>query len=89
VVTTKTDGTIERAAIGITGAAAAPFRANAAERALVGTRGDDKAIAAAAAKAAEGISALADLVASAEYRTHLVTVFTQRALERAVGRAKT
>ena len=82
------DGTIERAAIGITGAAAAPFRAAAAEKTLVGTRGDANAIAAAAAKAADGVDTLADLAASAEYRRHLVTVYAKRALTRAMERAR-
>jgi len=88
VVALKGDGTVERAAIGVTGASAAPFRASAAERALAGTRGDANAIATAAAKAAEGTTALSDLVASAEFRQHLVTVYARRALERATLRAK-
>src|SRR3989454_2485389 len=87
VVTTKADGTIERAAIGVTGAAEAPFRATAAERAITGTKGDAKAIAAAAAKATEGITTLSDLAASSEYRRHLVSVYAKRALERATQRA--
>jgi carbon-monoxide dehydrogenase medium subunit len=88
VVAMKPDGTIERAAIGVTGAAATPYRASAAERALAGTRGDANAIGTAAAKAADGITALADLVASPEYRRHLVTVYAKRALERAVRSAR-
>jgi carbon-monoxide dehydrogenase medium subunit len=88
VVSLKGDGTVERAAIGVTGASAAPFRASAAERALVGSRGDASAIVTAAAKAAEGTTGLADLVASAEFRQHLVTVYARRALELAIERAK-
>ena len=88
VVTAKADGTIERAAIGVTGAAEAPFRATAAERAITGTKGDAKAIAAAAAKATEGITTLSDLAASSEYRRHLVSVYAKRALERATQRAR-
>jgi aerobic carbon-monoxide dehydrogenase medium subunit len=88
VVAIKSDGTIERAAIGVTGAAARPFRATAAERALAGTRGDASAIAAAAAKVADGVTALSDLTASSEFRQHLVAVHARRALERAVERAK-
>ncbi|HEY3127204.1 MAG TPA: xanthine dehydrogenase family protein subunit M [Candidatus Limnocylindria bacterium] len=88
VVGLKGDGTVERAAIGVTGAAAGPFRANAAERALVGTRGDASAIAAAAAKAADGMTLLSDLTASSEFRKQLVIVHTRRALERAVERAR-
>lgn len=88
VVTFKADGTVERAAIGVSGAAAAAYRATAAERALAGTKGDPKAIAEAAAKAADGITALSDLAASAEYRKHLVTVYAKRAIERAIQRAR-
>lgn len=89
VVAIKGDGTIERAAIGVTGAAASPFRASVAERALVGTRGDADAIAAAAAKAADGVTTLSDLTASSEFRRHLVGVYARRALERAMERART
>ena len=88
VVTIKADGTVERAAIGVAGAAANAYRATAAERALTGSKGDAKAIAEAAAKAADGITALADLAASAEYRKHLVTVYAKRAIELAIKRAR-
>lgn len=88
VITIKTDGTVERAAIGVAGAAAAAYRATAAERSLTGSKGDAKAIADAAAKAADGITALSDLAASAEYRKHLVTVHAKRAIERAIQRAR-
>jgi len=88
VVGLKADGTVERAAIGVTGAAAGPFRATAAERAIAGTRGDASAIAAAAAKAADGVTMLSDLTASSEFRKHLVSVHARRALERAVERAR-
>jgi carbon-monoxide dehydrogenase medium subunit len=88
VVTIKADGTIERAAIGVAGAAAAAYRATEAERALAGTKGDGKAVAEAAAKAANGITALSDLAASGEYRKQLVTVYAKRAIERAIQRAR-
>jgi carbon-monoxide dehydrogenase medium subunit len=88
VVTIKADGAVERAAIAVAGAAAAAYRATAAERSLTGTKGDAKAIAEAAAKAANGITVLADLAASADYRKHLVTVYAKRAIERAIQRAR-
>ena len=88
VVTIKSDGTIERAAIAVAGATAAAYRATAAERSLTGTKGDAKAVVDAAAKAADGITALSDLAASAEYRKHLVTVYAKRAIERAIQRAR-
>jgi carbon-monoxide dehydrogenase medium subunit len=88
VVTLESDGTVERAAIAVTGATAAAYRAAEAEKALTGTKGDAKEIANAAAKAAAGITALSDLAASSEYRKHLVAVYAKRAVERAIGRAK-
>lgn len=88
VVTIKSDGSVERAAIAVTGAAAAAYRAAQAEAALTGSKGDAKAIADAAAKAADGITALSDLVASPEYRKHLVTVYAKRAITRALERAR-
>jgi carbon-monoxide dehydrogenase medium subunit len=88
VATVKGDGSVERAAIAVTGAGSSPFRATAAERAIVGTRGDANAVATAAAKAADGVDAISDLVASAEFRRHLVTVYARRALERAIEHAR-
>jgi carbon-monoxide dehydrogenase medium subunit len=88
VVTIKSDGTVDRAAIGVTGAAAGPFRATAAERALAGTRGDANAIAAAVAKVTDGVTTLSDLTASSEFRQHLAQVYARRALERALERAR-
>jgi len=88
VVTLGRDGKVERAAIGVTGAAAVPFRAAAAEKALAGTTGDAASIASAAAKAAEGVKTLSDLVASSEFRRHLLAVYAKRALERALVAAR-
>ena len=88
VATVKGDGSVERAAIAVTGAGPSPFRATIAERAIVGTRGDANAVMAAAAKAADGVDAMSDLVASAEFRRHLVTVYARRALERAIEHAR-
>ena len=88
VVTVAKDGTIERAAIGVTGAADRPFRATAAERALAGTKGDAAAIVAAAARAGEGARLSSDLAASAEFRAQLLTVQTRQALRRAVEAAR-
>lgn len=80
-------GSVRRARIGITGAAAKPSRAASAEAALEGGPATADRIAGAAAKAADGLTCLEDLVASAEYRAHLVTVMARRALEAAVRRA--
>ena len=86
-VTLGADGRVAAAGIGVTGAAGVPSRASAAEAALVGSSGDDAAIAGAAAAASDGISALSDIHASAEYRLHLVRVHTKRALKRAIANA--
>jgi carbon-monoxide dehydrogenase medium subunit len=42
----------------------------------------------AAARATDGVEALADIHASAEYRLHLTRVYTRRALQRAIERAQ-
>ena len=88
VVTRGADGAISKAAIAVIGAAERPFRSGAAEKALLGSRGDAAAVAKAAATAAEGLTALEDLTASATFRTHLVSVFTKRAVTTALERAK-
>ncbi len=88
VVTVAKDGNVERAAIGVTGAAATPYRAAAAEKALTGSKGDGAAVAAAAAKAADGAEMQSDLVASADYRRHLVSVYARRAIGQALARAR-
>ena len=87
VVTRANDGSVTKAAVAVTGAAATPFRASGAEKALQGTRGDAAAVAKAAAAAATGLTALDDIGASARFRTHLVTVFAARAINKALERA--
>ena len=60
--------------------------ASAAEDALTGGYLGDDALAAAAAKAADGQDMLSDLVASADYRTHLCGVILKRAVSNAAER---
>lgn len=88
IVTLDGSGKIASAKIGVTGAAATAYRASAVESALAGQAADEKSIAAATAKAADGIDASSDLFASAEYRAHLVTVTARRAVALAAERAK-
>ena len=83
----RSGGKIVLARIGITGLSNRAFRATAAEKSLEGKSGSDAEIQAAAALATQGVDANSDLHASAEYRTHLATVYTTRALKAALSRA--
>ncbi len=83
-VVERSNGTISKAAIGLTNMGRTPLRAAAVESALAGTAADG--IAAAAAQAAEGTSPPSDTNASADYRRHLATVLVRRAVEEALGR---
>jgi carbon-monoxide dehydrogenase medium subunit len=73
--------------VGITGVAPMPYRARAVEDALHGTPLTAGGVAAASRRATEGITPLSDIHASAEFRTHLAQVYTNRALTRALSRA--
>jgi carbon-monoxide dehydrogenase medium subunit len=72
----------------VTGVGLKAYRAGAAESALKGKSPDAKTVAAAAEHAADGVETNSDLFASGEYRKHLAQVYTRRALETAVSRAK-
>ncbi|MGE5263058.1 MAG: FAD binding domain-containing protein [Acidobacteriota bacterium] len=87
-ITLDTQGVCTKARIGVTGACATVKRASATEAALQGKKLDDATITAAAAQAANGMDCSSDIHASAEYRAHLVTVMTRRAIQAAVARAK-
>jgi aerobic carbon-monoxide dehydrogenase medium subunit len=81
-------GKCQSAGIGITGVSPKAYRAANVESALKGSALDAKTLAAAAAHAADGVDVNSDLYASAEYRKQLASVYTRRALETAVARAK-
>jgi carbon-monoxide dehydrogenase medium subunit len=87
VVTLGGDGRCESARIGVSGVAMKPFRATGAESALAGSAADEESIAAAAEKAAEGVEAISDVHASAEFRVHLTKVHAKRAVRLAISRA--
>lgn len=72
--------------VGITGLSNRAFRAKAVEQALEGKTGSEAEIRSAAALAAQGVEANSDLHASADYRRHLASVYTARALAAALGR---
>ncbi|HVA40594.1 MAG TPA: xanthine dehydrogenase family protein subunit M [Candidatus Binataceae bacterium] len=80
-------GKCQQVHVGVTGLGAKAFRAKAVENALNGKAPDVKAIAEAAAHAADGVDPLADIHASAEFRAELARVYTRRALESAAARA--
>jgi len=74
----------ERASIGITGVSAKAYRPAAVESSLNGATLNEQTIAAAAARAVDGIDTNGDLFASADYRRHLAQVYTRRAIEAAM-----
>ncbi|MGL5809327.1 MAG: FAD binding domain-containing protein [Nocardioides sp.] len=78
-------GTIAEARIGLTNMGATPLRARAVEAALAGAAATEDAVAAACAGAAEGTSPASDLNGDADYRRHLATVLTRRAVLSAMG----
>jgi carbon-monoxide dehydrogenase medium subunit len=73
--------------VGVTGAAAVPWRAVATEAALRGSVVDDQTALGAAALGDDGIDLLDDLHGSAEYRRHVTRGLTRRAILEAAGRA--
>ncbi|HEV7712667.1 MAG TPA: xanthine dehydrogenase family protein subunit M [Asanoa sp.] len=75
----RDNGTISEAKVALTNMGSTPLRATATESALAGADSRE-AIAAAAAHAAEGTRPGDDLSASADYRRHLATVLTRRAV---------
>lgn len=81
-------GKCQSAGVGVTGVSPKAYRAANVENALKGASLDAKSLAAAATHAADGVDVNSDLYASAEYRKQLAAVYTRRALETAVSRAK-
>jgi carbon-monoxide dehydrogenase medium subunit len=85
--TVRVDGdTIAEARVGLANMGPTPLRATAVEQALVGGPPTKEAVGAAAALAAEGTDPPSDLNGSADYRRHLATVITARAVLAAAGR---
>jgi len=81
-------GSIADARIAVFGVAATPLRATAAEEAVRGERASEQLFAAAGQAASGAVEdGLSDIHASAEYRKHLVSVLTKRALAEAASRA--
>ncbi|WP_067442024.1 FAD binding domain-containing protein [Nocardioides jensenii] len=78
-------GTIAEARIGLTNMGSTPLRATTVEQALVGQPATDEAVRRAAESAAEGTNPPSDLNGDADYRRHLATVLTRRAVLAAAG----
>ncbi|CCG05587.1 FAD binding domain-containing protein [Blastococcus saxobsidens] len=81
----RENGRIAEARIGLTNMGPTPLRARQVEEALAGAEATSEAVAAAAAHAAEGTEPSSDLNAQADYRQHLATVLTRRAVSTAAG----
>ena len=80
-------GRVGKAGIGLTAVGPTNLKATEAEQALVGRELDDEAIREAAELAARVAEPKSDLRGSAEYKRHLVRVFTEEGLRRAAALA--
>jgi carbon-monoxide dehydrogenase medium subunit len=78
-------GTIAEARVGLTNMGSTPLRATGVEQALVGKPATDEAVRAAVASVADGTNPPSDLNGGADYRRHLATVLTRRAVLAAAG----
>jgi carbon-monoxide dehydrogenase medium subunit len=79
---------VAQARVALTGVGTKATRAPEAEAVLVGRSADGAAIAAAAARATEGIEMRADAQGDAAYKLQLVRLCAERALKRAAERAR-
>lgn len=78
-------GAIAEARVGLTNMGATPVRASAVEAALVGNQATAEGVRAACELAGEGTEPPSDLNGDADYRRHLATVLTRRAVLTAAG----
>jgi carbon-monoxide dehydrogenase medium subunit len=78
-------GTIAEARVGLTNMGNTPLRATAVEEALVGAQATEDGVREAAGMAADGTNPPADLNGDSDYRRHLATVLTRRAVAKAAG----
>ncbi len=81
------NGTIERAGIGLTSVGLTNIQATDAEASLAGAAPGEDAFAQAAALAAAAANPTTDVRGSAEYKRHVVEVFVRRGLARAMEMA--
>ena len=87
VVELDGSGTLSSVAIGITGVGNHAFRAAKTEAELKGQKPAADTLKKASEKASDGVLALDDIHASADYRLDLARIFARRALEEAIKRA--
>jgi carbon-monoxide dehydrogenase medium subunit len=87
LITRQASGLCTAARVALGGLGSGPIRARGTESGLQGKSLTPEVIAAAAAKAAENADPAEDTYASAEYKRHVATVYTRRAIEAAVARA--
>jgi carbon-monoxide dehydrogenase medium subunit len=82
----RLDGdSIAEARVGLGNMGSTPIRATAVEEALIGRPATAEAVREAAARAADGTSPVTDINGDADYRRHLATVLTRRAVLAAAG----
>jgi carbon-monoxide dehydrogenase medium subunit len=81
----RENGSIAEARVALTNMGPTPLRATEVEQALTGAEASMSTVASAAAAAAAGTRPSSDVSASAEYRQHLATVLTRRAVAAAGG----
>ena len=73
--------------MGLTNMGSTPLRARSVEEALAGRPATEEAVAGAAALVSDGTNPPSDLNGDADYRRHLATVLTRRAVLAAAGRS--
>src|SRR6478735_1997616 len=78
-------GSIAEARVGLTNMGSTPLRARSVEESLVGQPATDEAVRAAVASVTDGTNPPSDLNGDADYRKHLATVLTRRAVLAAAG----
>jgi aerobic carbon-monoxide dehydrogenase medium subunit len=79
---------VQAARVAITGLAPKVTRAVKVEQALQGKPAEASTVKTAATRAADGLELRADLTGSAAYKTQLAAVYTERAVLRAIARAR-
>jgi carbon-monoxide dehydrogenase medium subunit len=87
VVEVDLSGVLSQVAMGVTGVGSRAYRAVKTEAALRGKKPEAGLIQSACAMAGDGVIALEDIHASADYRLDLARVFARRALTAAIERA--